>query len=113
MVVSNATLHNEDEINRKDIRIGDIVIVERAGDVIPLKLYSVDKFQKSQNSKNLFFQKKCPSCGSNTIKEFNFITKKYDAVRRCTNEGFACEKIAIERIKHFISKDAINIDGLR
>ena len=53
-----------------------------------------------------------PSCGSNTIKEFNSITKKYDAVRRCTNEGFVCEKIAIERIKHFISKDAINIDGL-
>ena len=55
---------------------------------------------------------KCPSCGSKTEKEFNKITKKFDAVRRCTNEGFDCEKIAIEKIKHFISKDALNIDGL-
>ena len=111
VVVSNATLHNEDEINRKDIRIGDVVKIERAGDVIP-HVIEVDKLKREINSKKFKFPSKCPSCGSNTIKEFNFITKKYDAVRRCTNEGFACEKIAIERIKHFISKDAINIDGL-
>ena len=61
---------------------------------------------------NFIFPKKCPSCRSKTEKEYNKITKKFDAVRRCTNEGFACEKIAIEKIKHFISKDAINIDGL-
>ena len=111
VVVSNATLHNEDEINRKDIRIGDIIKIERAGDVIP-HVIEVDKSKREVNSKKFRFPSKCPSCGSNTIKEFNSITKKYDAVRRCTNEGFVCEKIAIERIKHFISKDAINIDGL-
>ena len=111
VVVSNATLHNEDEINRKDIRIGDIVKIERAGDVIP-HVIEVDKSKREKNSKKFRFPLKCPSCGSHTIKEFNFLTKKYEAVRRCTSEGFACEKIAIERIKHFISKDAINIDGL-
>ena len=111
VVVSNATLHNEDEINRKDIRIGDIIKIERAGDVIP-HVIEVDKSKREVNSKKFRFPSKCTSCGSNTIKEFNSITKKYDAVRRCTNEGFVCEKIAIERIKHFISKDAINIDGL-
>ena len=110
VVVSNATLHNEDEIIRKDIRIGDIVKIERAGDVIP-HVIEVDKSKREINLKKFRFPLKCPSCGSNTIKEFNYITKKYDAVRRCTNEGFECEKIAIERIKHFISKDAINIDG--
>ena len=111
VVVSNATLHNEDEINRKDIRIGDIVKIERAGDVIP-HVIEVDKSRREINLKKFRFPLKCPSCGSNTIKEFNSITKKYDAVRRCTNEGFVCEKVAIERIKHFISKDAINIEGL-
>ena len=68
--------------------------------------------QKRYQFKKFRFPIKCPSCGLNTIKEFNSITKKHDAVRRCTNEGFECEKIEIERIKHFISKDAINIDGL-
>ena len=58
------------------------------------------------------FPKLCPSCSSKTIKEFNRLTKKYDAVRRCTNDGFECEKIAVEKIKHFISKEALNIDGL-
>ena len=111
VVVSNATLHNEDEILRKDIRIGDTVKIERAGDVIPHVL-EVDLKKRKEKLSKFIFPKKCPSCGSNTEKEYNKITKKFDAVRRCTNEGFACEKIAIEKIKHFISKDAINIDGL-
>ena len=111
VVVSNATLHNEDEIIRKDIRIGDTVKIERAGDVIPHVL-EVDLKKRKKNSKKFNFPIKCPSCGSRTEKEFNKTTKKYDAVRRCTNEGFDCEKIAIEKIKHFISKDALNIDGL-
>ena len=111
VVVSNASLHNEDEINRKDIRIGDIIKIERAGDVIP-HVISVDKNKREPNSKSFIFPLKCPSCGSNTIKEFNKITKKYDAVRRCTNDSFGCEKIAIEKIKHFISKEGLNIDGL-
>jgi len=111
VMVSNATLHNEDEINRKDIRIGDTVKIERAGDVIP-HVISVDKKLRTSNSQKYIFPKKCPSCGSKTIKEFNSITKKIDAVRRCSNEGFGCEKISIEKLKHFVSKDALNIEGL-
>ena len=111
VVVSNATLHNEDEITRKDIRVGDTVKIERAGDVIP-HVINVDLKKRDKNSKKFIFPVTCPSCGSETIKEFNKTTKKHDAVRRCINEGFDCEKIAIEKIKHFISKDAMNIDGL-
>jgi DNA ligase (NAD+) len=110
VMVSNVTLHNEDEIVRKDIRIGDTVKVERAGDVIP-HVISVDLKNRSKESKKFIFPLNCPSCGSKTIKEFNEITKKQDAVRRCTSEGYECEKIAIEKIKHFISKEAFNIDG--
>ena len=111
VIVSNATLHNEDEINRKDIRIGDTVKIERAGDVIP-HVISVDKKLRSPKSQKYVFPNKCPSCGSKTTKEYNTITKKIDAVRRCSNEGFGCEKISIERLKHFVSKDALNIEGL-
>ena len=110
VMVSNATLHNEDEINRKDIRVGDTVTVERAGDVIP-HVISVDLQKRKKNSIKFDFPKKCPSCGSKTIKDFNEVTKKEDAVRRCTSEGYECEKIAIEKIKHFVSKEAFNIDG--
>ena len=110
VVVSNATLHNEDEINRKDIRIGDTVEIERAGDVIP-HVISVDLKKRKKGSRKFIFPKICPSCKSKVIKEYNFQTKKYDAVKRCPTEGYECEKIAIEKIKHFISKDALNIDG--
>jgi DNA ligase (NAD+) len=110
VMVSNATLHNEDEINRKDIRVGDIVTIERAGDVIP-HVVSVDFKKRSINYKKFVFPKNCPSCGSKTIKDFNETTKKQDAVRRCTSEGYECEKIAIEKLKHFVSKEAFNIDG--
>ena len=110
VVVSNATLHNEDEIIRKDIRIGDTVTVERAGDVIP-HILSVDLKKRPKNSQIFIFPKKCPSCGSKTIKEFNSITKKEDAVRRCPSEGYDCDKISIEKLKHFVSKEAFNIDG--
>ena len=68
--------------------------------------------KRLNDSLKFIFPKKCPSCGSKTIKEFNIITKKNDAVRRCASEGYECEKIAIEKIKHFVSKDAFNIDGL-
>ena len=110
VIVSNATLHNEDEIARKDIRVGDVVKVERAGDVIP-HVISVDISKRKKNSKTFIFPKNCPSCGSVTVKDYNEITKKNDAVRRCLNEGYGCEKIAIEKIKHFVSKEAFNIDG--
>ena len=110
VVVSNATLHNEDEIIRKDIRIGDVVVVERAGDVIP-HITEVDLKKRNKNSKKYIFPLKCPSCGSKTIKEYNSITKKNDAVRRCSSEGYECDKMTIEKIKHFVSKEAFNIDG--
>ncbi len=110
VIVSNATLHNEDEISRKDIRVGDTVTVERAGDVIP-HILSVDKKKRPPNSLKFIFPDKCPSCGLKTIKEFNSITKKNDAVRRCPSEGYNCDKISIEKLKHFVSKDALNIEG--
>ena len=110
-MVSNATLHNEDEINRKDIRIGDTVTVERAGDVIP-HILSVDINKRLKKNTKFIFPDKCPSCGSKTIKEFNKVTKKIDAVRRCSSEGYYCDKISIEKLKHFVSKEAFNIDGL-
>ena len=110
VIVSNATLHNEDEIDRKDIRIGDLATIERAGDVIP-HILSVDKTKRDKKSIKFIFPKNCPSCGSKTIKEFNNVTKKEDAVRRCASEGYECEKIAIEKLKHFVSKEAFNIDG--
>ena len=111
VMVSNATLHNEDEIIRKDIRIRDTVTIERAGDVIP-HVILVDLKKRDKKSKKFIFPLNCPSCGSKTVKDYNEITKKKDAVRRCTSEGYECEKIAIEKIKHFVSKEAFNIDGL-
>ena len=110
VIVSNATLHNEDEIIRKDIRIGDTAIVERAGDVIP-HVISIDLKKRDRNSEKFIFPLNCPSCGGKTVKDYNETTKKKDAVRRCISEGYECEKIAIEKIKHFISKEALNIDG--
>jgi len=110
VIVSNATLHNEDEIVRKDIRIGDTVTVERAGDVIP-HVISVDLQKRDKKSKIFIFPSSCPCCGNMTVKDYNEITKKQDAVRRCVSEGYECEKIAIEKIKHFVSKEALNIDG--
>ena len=110
VIVSNATLHNEDEIIRKDIRVNDTVVVERAGDVIP-HILSVELKKRSKDSSKFLFPENCPSCGSKTIKDFNVITKKNDAVRRCSSEDYECEKISIEKIKHFVSKEAFNIDG--
>ncbi len=109
VVVSNATLHNEDEIVRKDIRVGDTITVQRAGDVIP-QVLSVDKTKRGSKSKPFIFPSKC-LCGGKTVKEFNPLTKKQDAVRRCT-KGYECKFIAKEKLKHFVSKEALNIDGL-
>jgi DNA ligase (NAD+) len=105
-----AKMHNEDEIIRKDIRIGDTVTIERAGDVIP-HVISVNFKKRTKNSKKFIFPLNCPSCGSKTVKDYNEVTKKEDAIRRCTSEGYECEKTAIEKIKHFVSKEAFNIDG--
>ena len=109
VVVSNATLHNEEEIKRKDIRIGDIIKIQRAGDVIP-QVVSVDLSKRSKKSKKYIFPEKC-LCGSLTQKEISKSTKKIDAVRRCV-KGYECEYTAREKLKHFVSKDAFNIDGL-
>ena len=105
VVVSNATLHNEDEIKRKDIRIGDTVLVERAGDVIP-HIVSVDLKKREKNQNYLFFQN-AHHVTQKQQKNLILYKKKKDAVRRCSSEGFECEKIAIEKIKHFVSKEAL------
>ena len=110
-MVSNATLHNEDEIIKKDIRIGDTIVVQRAGDVIP-QVVSVDLNKRPSNSKQFIFPKNCPSCGSKTVKEINNTTKKKDAVTRCPDLTYRCQDILKEKLKHFVSKDALNIEGL-
>tara|TARA_Y100001958_G_C21238627_1_gene565711 strand:- start:259 stop:2292 length:2034 start_codon:yes stop_codon:yes gene_type:complete len=109
VVVSNATLHNEEEIARKDIRIGDTILIQRAGDVIP-QVVSVDIKKRKKNSKKFIFPTKC-LCGSTTVKEISKSTKKEDAVRRC-NKGYECKYIVREKLKHIVSKEAFNIDGL-
>ena len=109
VVVSNATLHNEDEIQRKDIRIGDIVQIQRAGDVIP-QVVSVDISKRKKENKKFIFPNKC-LCGSITKKELSKSTKKEDAVRRCI-KGYECKFIAKEKLKHIVSKEAFNIEGL-
>ena len=109
VVVSNATLHNEDEIKRKDIRIGDTIIIQRAGDVIP-QVVSIDNSKRKKNSKSFIFPSKC-LCGAETKKEFSKSTNKEDAVRRCL-KGYECKFTAKEKLKHIVSKDAFNIDGL-
>jgi DNA ligase (NAD+) len=109
VVVSNATLHNEDEISRKDIRIGDTIKIQRAGDVIP-QIVSVDITKRNKKAKKFVFPLKC-LCGSETKKELSKSTKKHDAVRRCT-KGYDCKFIAKEKLKHIVSKEAFNIDGL-
>ena len=109
VVVSNATLHNEEEINRKDIRVGDTIQIQRAGDVIP-QVISVDKSRRDSSCKKYIFPKKC-LCGALTFREENKSSKKQDAVRRCP-KGYECEYTAREKLKHIVSKDALNIDGL-
>ena len=109
VLVSNATLHNQDEIIRKDIRLNDTVIIQRAGDVIP-QVVEVIKSKRNKNSKKFIFPEKC-LCGRPAVNDYNETSKKLDAVKRCTDTGFNCEFMAREKIKHFVSKEALNIDG--
>ena len=109
VLVSNATLHNEDEIIRKDIRLNDTVIIQRAGDVIP-QVVEVIKSKRDKSSKKFVFPDKC-LCGRPAVKDYNETSKKLDVVRRCSDTGFNCEFMAREKIKHFVSKEALNIEG--
>jgi DNA ligase (NAD+) len=110
VVVQNATLHNEDEIARKDVRIGDTVIVQRAGDVIP-QILGVVQEKRPKSAKRFAFPAICPACGSHASREINPNTGKEDAVRRCTG-GLICPAQRVERLKHFVSRNAIDIEGL-
>jgi DNA ligase (NAD+) len=110
VVVANATLHNEDEIARKDIRIGDTVKIQRAGDVIPQVLGPVLE-KRPKSAKPYRFPTICPVCGSAAIREIDPKTGLADVVRRCTG-GLICAAQAVERLKHFVSRHAFDIEGL-
>jgi len=104
VIVKHATLHNKDEIERKDIRIGDMVVIQRAGDVIPQIVQSLPE-KRTPNSVPYIFPTHCPICGSIAKKEGE------DAIVYCTGE-LICPAQQIEALKHFVSKDALNIEGL-
>jgi DNA ligase (NAD+) len=110
VVVQNATLHNEDEIARKNVRIGDTVLLQRAGDVIP-QILGVIKEKRPKSAKPFKFPHVCPVCGSRAIREINLHTGKAEAIRRCSG-GLICPAQRVERLKHFVSREAFDIEGL-
>ena len=110
VVVSNATLHNEDEIARKDVRVGDAILVQRAGDVIP-QVLAVVLDKRPADSKPYVFPETCPICGSAALREIDEKTGEKDVVRRCTGT-LICPAQAVEGLKHFASRNAFDIEGL-
>ncbi len=110
VVVRNATLHNEDEIARLDARIGDTVVIQRAGDVIP-QILKVLVGKRPRGSKPYKFPDKCPICGSHAVREVDEKTGKQDVDRRCTG-GLICDAQTVERLKYFVARDGFDIEGL-
>jgi len=104
VVVARATLHNEDEIRRKDVRVGDTVVIQRAGDVIP-QVVSVVLEARPEGTEPFAFPDHCPVCASEAARP------EGEVIRRCTG-GLICPAQAVERLKHFVSRDAFDIDGL-
>ncbi len=103
VVISRAALHNEEDIHRKDIRIGDVVVVQRAGEVIP-EIVSPVKSRRTGEEKVFYMPDRCPVCGAEVIKPED------EAMHRCTNA--ACPSQALEQIRHFVSRGAMDIDGV-
>jgi DNA ligase (NAD+) len=110
VVVQNATLHNEDEIARKDVRIGDTVIVQRAGDVIP-QIVRVIPEKRPRGAKPYAFPDKCPICRSHAVREIDEKTGEPEAARRCTG-GLICRAQAVERLRYFVSRNAFDVEGM-
>ena len=103
--VSRVSLHNQDEINRKDIRIGDTIKLQRAGDVIP-QVISVDKSKRIKNAKRFIIPSICPCCKSKTYR------KKNEVAIKCTGGLSLCEDQQLGSLEYFVSRDAFNIEGL-